>query len=83
MGDTLKWMVYMGESHLGMDDLGVPPFMETSIYKGPPLLISVNFGRGHDMGEGIKELANETSASRLSMAGNVPHAGDLTVECFR
>ena len=25
-----RWMVRKGKSHLEMDDLGVPPFMETS-----------------------------------------------------
>ena len=29
---TPKWMVYM-ENPLKMDDLGVPPFKETSIYR--------------------------------------------------
>ena len=30
MGGTPKWLVYRGKSHLGMDDLGVPLFQETS-----------------------------------------------------
>ena len=29
---TPKWMVYNGESYFLMDDLGVPLFLETSIY---------------------------------------------------
>ena len=28
---TPKWMVYTGKSQSKMDDLGVPPFQETSI----------------------------------------------------
>ena len=31
---TLKWMVYIWEDHLQMDDLGVPPLMETPKYLG-------------------------------------------------
>ena len=31
MGVPQQWMVYDGKSHLQMDDLGVPPFMETHI----------------------------------------------------
>ena len=32
-GGTLIWMVYKGKFHLQMDDLGVPPFMETPAWK--------------------------------------------------
>ena len=28
-GDTLKWLVYKRKSQSEMDDLGVPPFVET------------------------------------------------------
>ena len=30
-GGPPKWMVYNGQSHLEIDDLGVPLFQETSI----------------------------------------------------
>ena len=30
-GDTPKWSVYKGKSQSKMDDLGLPPFQETSI----------------------------------------------------
>ena len=26
-----SWLVYKGKSHLEMDDLGIPPFQETSM----------------------------------------------------
>ena len=32
MGVPPKSMVYKGKSHLEMDDLGVPPFQEASVY---------------------------------------------------
>ena len=31
MGDTPKWMVYKGKSEHKVNDLGAPPFQETSI----------------------------------------------------
>ena len=30
---TPRWVIYKGKCHLEMDDLGVPPFQETSIYE--------------------------------------------------
>ena len=33
--DTPKWMVYNGKPYFQMDDLGVPLFLETSIYRKP------------------------------------------------
>ena len=34
-GGGPKWLVQKGKSHLEMDDLGVPPFQETSKYSAP------------------------------------------------
>ena len=31
-GGPPKWMVHKGKFHLEMDDLRVPPFMETPMY---------------------------------------------------
>ena len=42
-----SWMIFKGKSHLEMDDLGVPLFMETSIWLcqgslyGPPRHIHI------------------------------------------
>ena len=37
-------MAYNGKSLLEMDDLGVPPFMETPIYYGKTIELSVLVG---------------------------------------
>ena len=37
MGTPICWMVYKGNSESEMDDLGVPPFMETPIWGVYPI----------------------------------------------
>ena len=48
-GSPNSWMVYKGESHLEMDDLGVSLFMDTSICCGLNSLVDI-FLADYDMG---------------------------------
>ena len=45
-------MVYKGKSHLEMDDLGVPPFMETPIWIDLKMKTSMNHSESMPFQEG-------------------------------
>ena len=53
MEDPHSWMVYDGESHLEMDDLGVPPFWETYHLEMIETPILPHFTTHGDLGNGL------------------------------
>ena len=82
IGVTPKWMVYNGNPYFLMDDLGIPPFSETPIYR---CIHSAHVNTLHIFTDYVREVHQQVRSKRFSfnMGYGWPWATSLPGDCFR